>query len=58
MGRSEVLVVPVVSLGFALGGVLDNMKEEIIALVPVTLLLLARRYVVMALTFGAVREKA
>jgi multiple sugar transport system permease protein len=28
------------------------------ALVPVTLLLLARRYVVMALTFGAVREKA
>ena len=28
------------------------------ALVPVTLLLLARRYVIMALTFGAVREKA
>lgn len=28
------------------------------ALVPITLLLLARRYVIMALTFGAVREKA
>jgi multiple sugar transport system permease protein len=28
------------------------------ALVPITLLLLARRYVLMALTFGAVREKA
>ena len=28
------------------------------ALVPVALLLLARRYVISALTFGAVREKA
>jgi ABC-type glycerol-3-phosphate transport system permease component len=28
------------------------------ALVPVGLLLLARRYVISALTFGAVREKA
>lgn len=28
------------------------------ALVPIVLLLVARRYVVTALTFGAVREKA
>src|SRR5690349_24293887 len=37
-GHSETLVIPVTSLAFALGGVLDNMKEEIIALVPVMLL--------------------
>lgn len=42
LGHSEALVIPVASLAFALGGVLDNMKEEIIALVPV-MLLLARR---------------
>ncbi len=41
-GHSEALVIPVASLAFALGGVLDNMKEEIIALVPV-MILLARR---------------
>ena len=41
-GHSERLVIPVAALAFALGGVLDNMKEEIIALVPV-MLLLARR---------------
>ena len=41
-GQSESLVIPVASLAFALGGVLDNMKEEVIALVPV-MLLLARR---------------
>lgn len=41
-GHSEAVVIPVASLAFALGGVLDNMKEEIIALVPV-MLLLARR---------------
>ena len=38
----ETLVIPVVSLAFALGGVLQNMQEEIIALVPV-LLILTRR---------------
>ncbi len=57
VGRSEVLVVPVVSLGFALGGVLDNMKEEIIALVPVTLLLVRRLgyrpAVAVAMSLGA-----
>lgn len=41
-GHSEQLVIPVASLAFALSGALDNMKEEIIALVPV-MLLLARR---------------
>src|SRR6266702_1905203 len=56
-GHSEALVVPAASLAFALGGVLDNMKEEIIALVPVTLLL-ARRLgygpvVAVAMSLGA-----
>src|SRR5205085_3667497 len=41
-GHSERLVIPVAALAFALGGVLDNMKEEIIAVVPV-MLLLSRR---------------
>ena len=41
-GHSERLVIPVAALAFALGGVLDNMKEEIIALVPVMLLLTRR----------------
>src|SRR5207253_726319 len=57
-GHSEALVVPAASLAFALGGVLDNMKEEIIALVPV-MLLLARRLgyrpvVAVAMSRGAV----
>src|SRR2546422_2464183 len=56
-GHSEALVVPAASLAFALGGGLDNMKEEIIALVPV-MLLLARRLgyrpvVAVALSLGA-----
>src|SRR5205823_3638874 len=56
-GHSHTLVVPVASLAFALGGVLDNMKEEIIALVPV-MLLLARRLgyrpvVAVAMSLGA-----
>lgn len=38
----ETLVIPVVSVAFALGGVLQNMQEEIIALVPV-LIILTRR---------------
>jgi uncharacterized ion transporter superfamily protein YfcC len=40
--RREALVIPIVSLTFALGGALENMSEEIIALVPV-LLLVTRR---------------
>ncbi len=38
----EVLAIPVVSLAFATGGVVENLQEEIIALVP-ALLLLTRR---------------
>lgn len=34
----EALVIPIVSIAFALGGALENMSEEIIALVPVLLL--------------------
>jgi len=40
--RRDALVIPATCLVFALGGVLDNMKEEIIALVPVMLLLVRR----------------
>ena len=40
--RRDALVIPTACLVFALGGVLDNMKEEIIALVPVMLLLVRR----------------
>jgi uncharacterized ion transporter superfamily protein YfcC len=56
-GHSEALVVPAASLAFALGGVLDNMKEEIIALVPVMLLLVRRLgyrpVVAVAMSLGA-----
>ncbi|HEV2751994.1 MAG TPA: Na+/H+ antiporter NhaC family protein [Gemmatimonadales bacterium] len=56
-GHSEALVIPAASLAFATGGVLDNMKEEIIALVP-AMLLLARRLgyrptVAVAMSLGA-----
>jgi len=57
LGHSERLVIPAAALAFALGGVLDNMKEEIIALVPV-MLLLARRLglqpvIAVAMSLGA-----
>jgi len=57
LGHSERLVIPAAALAFALGGVLDNMKEEIIALVPV-MLLLARRMglqpvIAVAMSLGA-----
>jgi uncharacterized ion transporter superfamily protein YfcC len=42
LGERQLIVIPVVSLLFAAGGALENMQEEIIALVPV-LLLLCRR---------------
>ena len=56
-GHSERLVIPAAALAFALGGVLDNMKEEIIALVPV-MVLLARRLgvqpvIAVAMSLGA-----
>src|SRR5207247_6449354 len=42
LARRDALVIPAACLAFGLGGVLDNMKEEIIALVPVMLLLVGR----------------
>src|SRR4051812_17373232 len=51
--RREALVIPIVSLTFALGGALENMSEEIIALVPV-LLLVTRRLGFDALTAVAI----
>src|SRR5207249_1381289 len=57
VGNAETVVIPVVSLAFALGGVLDNMKEEIIALVSVVLLLArrlgSRPVVAVAMSLGA-----
>ncbi|HSG09277.1 MAG TPA: hypothetical protein VLA36_13030 [Longimicrobiales bacterium] len=38
----DLMVIPVVSLFFAMGGVVENMQEEIIALVPVLLVLTTR----------------
>ncbi|HEX4573717.1 MAG TPA: hypothetical protein VH158_01200 [Gemmatimonadales bacterium] len=56
-GHAEALVIPAVSLAFALGGVLDNMKEEIIALVPVVALLTGRLglrpVIAVAMSLGA-----
>jgi uncharacterized ion transporter superfamily protein YfcC len=40
--RRETLVIPIVSVTFAFGGALENMSEEIIALVPVLLLVTQR----------------
>ncbi|MGE5245874.1 MAG: YfcC family protein [Betaproteobacteria bacterium] len=42
LDRREVLVIPIVSIAFAFGGALENMSEEIIALVPVLLLVTGR----------------
>ena len=49
----EALVIPIVSLAFAAGGALENMSEEIIALVPV-LLLVTRRLGFDAVTAVAI----
>lgn len=49
----ETLVIPIVSMAFATGGALENMSEEIIALVPV-LLLVTRRLGFDALTAVAI----
>lgn len=49
----ETLVIPIVSVAFAIGGALENMSEEIIALVPV-LLLVTRRLGFDALTAVAI----
>ena len=49
----ETLIIPIVSLAFATGGALENMSEEIIALVPV-LLLVTRRLGFDAITAVAI----
>jgi uncharacterized ion transporter superfamily protein YfcC len=53
LANRAALVIPIVSLAFALGGALENMSEEIIALVPV-LLLVTRRLGFDALTAVAI----
>ncbi len=57
LGDRDLLVIPVVSIFFAMGGVVENMYEEIIPLVPV-LLILTRRLgfapvVAIAMSVGA-----
>jgi uncharacterized ion transporter superfamily protein YfcC len=42
LARRETLVIPVACVAFAVGGIVENMQEEIIAFVPI-LLLLTRR---------------
>jgi uncharacterized ion transporter superfamily protein YfcC len=53
LGDRGTLVIPIVSLGFAAAGALENMQEEIIALVPV-LLLVTRRLGFDAMTAVAI----
>ena len=38
----DLLIVPIISLFFALGGMVQNMQEEIIPLIPILMLLVAR----------------
>ena len=57
LGGHDLLVIPVVSIFFAIGGVVENMHEEIIPLIPV-LLILTRRLgftpvVALAMSVGA-----
>src|SRR4029453_5785146 len=53
MQRREALMIPIVSVAFAAGGALENLSEEILALVPV-LLLVTRRLGFDALTAVAI----
>lgn len=53
LDRREAVVIPVVCLAFAAGGALENMQEEIIAMVPV-LLILCRRLGYDAVTACAI----
>jgi uncharacterized ion transporter superfamily protein YfcC len=53
VGNRGDLVIPIVSLAFAAGGALENMAEEIIALVPV-LMLITRRLGFDAITAVAI----
>ena len=49
LGDREILIIPIVAIVFATGGVLENMQEEIIPLIPV-LLIVTRRVGFDALT--------
>ena len=42
LGSRGILVIPILGLAFAAGGALENMQEEILAFVPVLLLLMRR----------------
>jgi uncharacterized ion transporter superfamily protein YfcC len=42
MRGRDLLIVPIISLFFALGGMVQNMQEEIIPLIPILMLLVAR----------------
>jgi len=57
LGGRDLLVVPAVSLFFAMGGVVENMQEEIIPLIPVLLILSGRMgftpLVAVAMSAGA-----
>lgn len=57
LGRHELLVIPIACFAFGLGGVLMNMQEEFIALIPVLLLLTSRlgfnATVAVAMSLGA-----
>jgi uncharacterized ion transporter superfamily protein YfcC len=52
LGDARALVIPICAIAFAIGGITENMQEEIIALIP-ALLLLARRVGFDALTVVA-----
>jgi uncharacterized ion transporter superfamily protein YfcC len=57
LGTREALVIPISILFFATGGVLFNMQEEIIAIIPVLVLVLARLgfdpMIAVAMSIGA-----
>jgi uncharacterized ion transporter superfamily protein YfcC len=57
LGDRGTLVIPIVSLGFAAAGALENMQEEVIALVPV-LILVTRRLGFDAITAVAISSGA
>ncbi len=42
LGKSGILVIPILAMAFAAGGALENMQEEILAFVPLLVLLMRR----------------
>ncbi len=57
LGHRQLLVIPVISLFFAAGGVIENMQEEIIALITILVALTSRlgfsRVTAVAMSIGA-----